>query len=132
VHNDLQNLYKHLKRNAPPVAYKNNFQWLSKKVEEITKISYINATTTTTNINNNTTNNYFMMDSNQDETSEPAKKKLKPKADEKDVFLYSLLNKTTPYEKWIKFQKLLLVATDEEKTDFFKRAKGLHAGKPFF
>ena len=50
--------------------------------------------------------------------------------DEKVLTLPSLLNKTTSYEEWIKFKKLLATSSEEEKSEFFKKAKGEYAGRP--
>ena len=123
---DLQKLYKQLVKKDLPMAYKNNFAWLSKKVEQITKTSYIN----TTNIN--TTNNYYVIEKEEVDTEPPLKKVATKNIDEKVLTLPSLLNKTTSYEEWIKFKKLLATSSEEEKSEFFKKAKGEYAGRPFY
>ena len=43
-----------------------------------------------------------------------------------------LMNKNAAYQDWVKFNKLMEQATDEQKVSFVKKAKGENRGKESF
>ncbi len=111
-----QKSYLNVFKKDAPSRYKNDVDWLNKKVKEIEEA---NASAV----------NLSKKDSDGGSSSSTSAKK--QKVEEKKILTFSnLLSKTTTYKDWIAFKKLLNNASDEEKDEFYKKAKGLAGGKP--
>lgn len=115
----LRDLYKTILKKDVPNAFKNDFTWISKKVAEITKNTYVF---------NNTTNNIYLTSQNNDDVEATNANEKVSKKQKTDISFSDLLSKKATYEDFFKFKKLKNAAHDEEKEIFVKKARNMFGG----